>query len=49
MCKVVVTEYLSPDGVMEYPAWTAPYWGDDIAGSGATSGSPDLSFTSSLV
>lgn len=31
MRKVVVTELLSLDGVMAEPAWTAPYWGDDIA------------------
>lgn len=31
MSKVVVTEFLSLDGVMENPAWTAPYWNDDIA------------------
>lgn len=31
MRRVVVTEFLSLDGVMEEPSWTAPYWGDDIA------------------
>jgi dihydrofolate reductase len=31
MRKVVVTEFLSLDGVIEEPAWTAPYWNDDIA------------------
>jgi dihydrofolate reductase len=31
MRKVVVTEFLSLDGVMEEPAWTAPYWNDEIA------------------
>ena len=31
MRNVVVTEFLSLDGVMEEPAWTAPYWNDDIA------------------
>ncbi len=31
MRKVVVTEFLSLDGIMEEPAWTAPYWNDDIA------------------
>ena len=30
MAKIVVAEFLSLDGVMEDPAWTAPYWGDDI-------------------
>jgi len=29
--KVVVTEFISLDGVMEEPAWTAPYWNDEIA------------------
>lgn len=31
MRKVIVTEFLSLDGVMEEPAWTMPYWNDDIA------------------
>ena len=31
MRKIVVTEFLSLDGVMENPAWTAPFWNDDIA------------------
>ncbi len=31
MRKIVVTEFLSLDGVMEEPAWTAPYWNDAIA------------------
>ncbi|MBF2085646.1 dihydrofolate reductase family protein [Thermoleptolyngbya sp. C42_A2020_037] len=31
MRKIVVTEFLSLDGVMEEPAWTAPYWNDEIA------------------
>ncbi len=31
MRKVVVTEFMSLDGVMEEPAWTAQYWNDDIA------------------
>jgi dihydrofolate reductase len=30
--KVVVTEFISLDGVMEEPAWTFPYWNDEIAG-----------------
>jgi dihydrofolate reductase len=29
--KIVVTEFLSVDGVMEEPAWTFPYWNDEIA------------------
>ena len=31
MCKIVVAEFLSLNGVMEEPAWTAPYWNDEIA------------------
>jgi dihydrofolate reductase len=29
--KIVVTEFLSVDGVMEEPSWTFPYWNDEIA------------------
>ncbi|MEO8612930.1 MAG: dihydrofolate reductase family protein [Chloroflexota bacterium] len=31
MRKVVVTEFLSLDGVMEAPSWTTSYWNDAIA------------------
>src|ERR687886_1679822 len=31
MRKIVVTEFLSLDGVMEAPAWTFRYWNDEIA------------------
>jgi len=31
MRKLIVTEFLTLDGVMEEPAWTAPYWNDEIA------------------
>lgn len=31
MRKIIVSEYLSLDGVMENPAWTVPYWNDEIA------------------
>jgi dihydrofolate reductase len=31
MRNLIVTEFLSLDGVMENPAWTFPYWNDDIA------------------
>jgi dihydrofolate reductase len=31
MRNIVVTEFLSLDGVMEHPAWTFPYWNDEIA------------------
>ena len=32
MRKIVVTEFVSLDGVMENPGWTFPYWNDEIAG-----------------
>jgi dihydrofolate reductase len=31
MRKIVVTEFVSLDGVMEEPSWTLPYWNDEIA------------------
>ena len=31
MRKIVVTEFLSLDGVMEEPGWTFKYWNDEIA------------------
>lgn len=31
MRKIIVTEFLSLDGVMENPAWTFPYWNDETA------------------
>lgn len=31
MRKIIVTEFVSLDGVMEHPAWSAPYWNDQIA------------------
>ena len=31
MRKVVVTEFVSLDGVMEEPMWTFKYWNDEIA------------------
>lgn len=31
MREVIVTEFLSLDGVMEDPKWTFPYWNDEIA------------------
>jgi len=30
MCKLVAVEYLTLDGVMENPAWTAPYFNDEL-------------------
>lgn len=29
MGRIVVSEFVSIDGVMENPAWTQPYWGDE--------------------
>lgn len=31
MRKLVVTEFMSLDGVIENPGWTFPYWNDEIA------------------
>jgi len=31
MRKVIAAEYVTLDGVMENPAWTAPYWSDELA------------------
>jgi dihydrofolate reductase len=31
MRNIVVTEFMTLDGIMEAPAWTAPYWNDEIA------------------
>ena len=31
MRNVVVTEFMSLDGVIEEPSWTMPYWNDEIA------------------
>lgn len=31
MRNIVVTEFVSLDGIMENPAWTFPYWNDEIA------------------
>ncbi len=31
MRKVIVSEYVTLDGVMEEPSWTAPYWSEEIA------------------
>lgn len=31
MGRLIISEFLSLDGVMENPAWTAPYWNDEIA------------------
>jgi dihydrofolate reductase len=30
MSKIVVTEFISLDGVIEDPTWSAPFWHDDI-------------------
>ncbi len=31
MRNIMVTEFMSLDGVMENPGWTFPYWNDEIA------------------
>ena len=31
MRKIVVTEFMALDGVVEEPAWTFPYWNDEVA------------------
>lgn len=31
MSKVVLVTYVSLDGVVENPSWTAPYWNDELA------------------
>jgi dihydrofolate reductase len=31
MRKLVVTEFISLDGVIENPMWTFPYWNDEVA------------------
>lgn len=31
MGKIVVSMYVTLDGIMELPSWTAPYWNDEIA------------------
>jgi hypothetical protein len=31
MSKLVVAEFLSLDGVTQDPAWTGPYWNDELA------------------
>jgi dihydrofolate reductase len=31
MGKITVSMYLTLDGVMEQPAWTAPYWNDELS------------------
>ena len=31
MRKIIVTEFMSLDGVIENPAWSMPYWSDEIA------------------
>lgn len=31
MRKIIVSTYMTLDGVIDDPMWTFPYWGDDIA------------------
>ncbi|MBI1280794.1 MAG: dihydrofolate reductase [Anaerolineaceae bacterium] len=44
MRKIIVTEFISLDGVIEDPKWTFKYWNDEIAGFKAeeTSANEDL-------
>jgi hypothetical protein len=42
MRKIVVTEFMSLDGVIEEPAWSFPYWNDEIASSKAKSRPPAM-------
>ena len=45
MRKLIVTEFLSLDGVMEEPMWTMPYWNDETAkfkGAETSAGEPLL-------
>ncbi len=30
MRRVVAAEFVSVDGVMEEPSWTAPFWSDEL-------------------
>mgnify|MGYP000722085027 CR=1 FL=1 len=36
MGNIIVTEFITLDGVIETPSWSAPYWNDDIAAFKAT-------------
>ncbi|MGJ3241053.1 MAG: dihydrofolate reductase family protein [Anaerolineae bacterium] len=31
MKNIIITEFVSLDGIMENPSWTFPYWNDEIA------------------
>ena len=31
MGQLIISEFLSLDGIMDTPSWTAPYWNDEIA------------------
>jgi dihydrofolate reductase len=44
MRKIIITEFMSLDGVIEEPKWTFKYWNDEIAGFKAeeTSANEDL-------
>lgn len=45
MRKLIVTEFMSLDGVIENPMWTFPYWNDEIAafkGEETSAGEPLL-------
>lgn len=38
--RVVVSEYVTLDGVIENPMWTFPYWNDDVAAFKAEESEP---------
>ena len=44
MRKIIITEFMSLDGIIEEPKWTFKYWNDEIAGFKAeeTSANEDL-------
>ena len=31
MRKIIAAQYLTLDGIMSDPAWTAPYWSEELA------------------
>ncbi len=41
MRKLIVTEFISLDGVIENPGWTFPYWNDEISNFKAEETSDD--------
>ena len=31
MGKIILSEFISLDGIAQNPSWAVPYWGEDIA------------------